>query len=65
MGSILIKRYAGCRLYSVATSTHVTLGELANMVLNHQRFVIHDADTGRDITREILDQIKKILDQLD
>jgi polyhydroxyalkanoate synthesis regulator protein len=48
MGSILIKRYAGCRLYSVATSTHVTLGEL-----------------GCDITHEILDQIEKILDQLD
>ena len=54
---ILIKRYAGRRLYNMATLTYVTPDELANMVLEHRRFVVRDVDTGGDITREILDQI--------
>jgi polyhydroxyalkanoate synthesis repressor PhaR len=58
---ILIKRYAGRRLYNTATLTYVSLDDLANMVLEHRRFVVRDVDTGADITREILDQV---LDQL-
>jgi PHB/PHA accumulation regulator DNA-binding domain len=54
---ILIKRYAGRRLYNTATLTYATLDDLANMVLEHRRFVVRDVDTGGDITREILDQI--------
>jgi polyhydroxyalkanoate synthesis regulator protein len=54
---ILIKRYAGRRLYNTATLTYATLDDLANMVLQHRPFVVRDADTGGDITREILDQI--------
>jgi hypothetical protein len=54
---ILIKRYAGRRLYNTATLTYATLDDLANMVLEHRRFVVRDADTGSDITLEILDQI--------
>jgi PHB/PHA accumulation regulator DNA-binding domain len=54
---ILIKRYGGRRLYNTATLTYATLDDLANMVLQHQPFVVRDADTGGDITREILDQI--------
>jgi polyhydroxyalkanoate synthesis regulator protein len=41
----------------MATLTYVTPDELANMVLEHRRFVVRDVDTGGDITREILDQI--------
>ena len=54
---ILIKRYAGRRLYNTATLTYATLDDLANMVLEHRRFVVRDANTGADITGEILDQI--------
>jgi polyhydroxyalkanoate synthesis regulator protein len=54
---ILIKRYAGRRLYNTATLTYATLDDLANMVLEHRRFVVRDANTGSDITLEILDQI--------
>jgi polyhydroxyalkanoate synthesis repressor PhaR len=56
-GPVLIKRYAGRRLYNTVTLNYVTLDELANMVLEHRRFVVWDVDTGGDITREILDQI--------
>lgn len=57
-GSILIKRYAGRRLYNTATSTYVSLDDLADTVLNHQRFLVKDAEAGTDITREILDRIQ-------
>jgi polyhydroxyalkanoate synthesis repressor PhaR len=58
---LLIKRYAGRRLYNTATLTYASLDDLANMVIEHRRFVVRDVDTGADITREILDQV---LDQL-
>jgi polyhydroxyalkanoate synthesis repressor PhaR len=53
----LIKRYAGRRLYNTATSTYVTLDDLADMVLSGHRFVVRESETGADITREILDRL--------
>jgi polyhydroxyalkanoate synthesis repressor PhaR len=55
--TILIKRYAGRRLYDTAGLTYVTLDDLADLVLKRQRFVVRDAETGNDITREILDRL--------
>jgi polyhydroxyalkanoate synthesis repressor PhaR len=52
--SILIKRYAGRRLYNATDLVYVTLDDLADMVLAGRRFVVRDADSGDDITREIL-----------
>jgi len=37
---------------------YVTLGDLAEMVLAGARFFIREAETGEDITREILDQLR-------
>jgi polyhydroxyalkanoate synthesis repressor PhaR len=54
---MLIKRYAGHRLYNTATLTYVTLEELSELILRGTRFVVHDAETGKDITREILDRL--------
>jgi polyhydroxyalkanoate synthesis repressor PhaR len=54
---VLIKRYAGIRFYNTDTLTYVTLDDLAGMVLSGRRFVIREAATGADITRDILDQL--------
>jgi len=53
----LIKRYAGYRLYNTATLTYFSLDDLAEMVLNGQRFIVRESDTGKDITRNILDRL--------
>ena len=54
---MLIKRYAGRRLYNTATLTYLSLDDLANMVLSGQRFVVVESETGDDITRVILDRL--------
>jgi polyhydroxyalkanoate synthesis repressor PhaR len=53
----VIKKYANRRLYNTATSTYVTLEDLAAMVKNAQDFLVYDAKTGEDITRSVLTQI--------
>jgi polyhydroxyalkanoate synthesis repressor PhaR len=52
----LIKRYAGRRLYNTVTLTYVTLDDLAEMILDGHRFVVRDAETGDDITHDILNR---------
>ena len=54
---ITIKKYANRRLYNTATSTYVTLEDLAVMVKKGDDFVVFDAKTGEDITRSVLAQI--------
>jgi len=54
--SVLIKRYAGRRLYNTASLAYVSLDDLANMLLSGQRFVVVESETGDDITRAILDR---------
>jgi polyhydroxyalkanoate synthesis repressor PhaR len=53
----VVKKYANRRLYNTATSSYVTLDELAQMVRAGQEFVVYDAKTGDDITRSVLTQI--------
>jgi polyhydroxyalkanoate synthesis repressor PhaR len=53
----VIKKYANRRLYNTATSTYVTLEDLAKMVKEGADFVVYDAKTGEDITRSVLTQI--------
>jgi polyhydroxyalkanoate synthesis repressor PhaR len=55
--SVLIKRYANRRLYNTVSSTYVTLAYLSNMILGGERFIVRDAETGADITRDILDRL--------
>jgi polyhydroxyalkanoate synthesis regulator protein len=33
------------------------LYDLAQMILSHRRFVVRDAETGADVTREILGRL--------
>jgi polyhydroxyalkanoate synthesis repressor PhaR len=54
---ITIKKYANRRLYNTGTSTYVTLEDLAGMVKRGEDFLVNDAKTGEDITRQVLAQI--------
>ena len=54
---VTIKKYANRRLYNTATSSYVTLDHLAQMVKDGTDFVVYDAKTGEDITRQVLTQI--------
>ncbi|NND49995.1 MAG: polyhydroxyalkanoate synthesis repressor PhaR [Rhizobiales bacterium] len=54
---IKIKKYANRRLYNTATSSYVTLEDLAQMVKQGTDFVVNDAKSGEDITHSVLTQI--------
>jgi polyhydroxyalkanoate synthesis repressor PhaR len=54
---VVVKKYANRRLYNTATSSYVTLDDLAKMIKEGGDFVAHDAKTGEDITRSVLTQI--------
>ncbi len=54
---VVIKKYANRRLYNTASSTYVTLDHLADMVRQGTDFVVYDAKTNDDITRQVLTQI--------
>jgi polyhydroxyalkanoate synthesis repressor PhaR len=54
---VVVKKYANRRLYNTATSSYVTLDDLARMIKNGGDFVAFDAKTGEDITRSVLTQI--------
>ena len=55
--TVTIKKYANRRLYNTATSSYVTLDNLCDMVRNGEDFVVRDARSGEDITRQVLTQI--------
>ena len=54
---VVVKKYANRRLYNTATSSYVTLEDLAKMIKEGGDFVVYDAKTGEDITRSVLTQI--------
>lgn len=54
---VVIKKYANRRLYNTGSSTYVTLDHLAEMVRAGRDFVVYDARTNDDITRQVLAQI--------
>jgi len=54
---IIIQKYANRRLYNKATSSYITLDDLAKMVREGLDFEVRDAKTGEDITRKVLTQI--------
>lgn len=55
--AIIIKKYANRRLYNTASSSYITLEDLAKMVRENVEFQVLDAKTGDDITHSILTQI--------
>ena len=54
---VVIKKYANRRLYNTASSAYVTLDDLSLMVKDGVDFVVQDAKTGENITRQVLTQI--------
>lgn len=54
---VIIKKYANRRLYNTETSIYITLEELRLMVKEGRDFVVQDAKTGEDLTRQTLAQI--------
>ena len=54
---IVIKKYANRRLYNTGSSSYVTLEHLAEMVKQSVDFIVYDARTNDDITRQVLTQI--------
>jgi polyhydroxyalkanoate synthesis regulator protein len=47
---VLVRRYAGQRLYRPATGTYLTRDDLITMAKNRETFVVTDAATGDDLT---------------
>ena len=56
-GAVVIKKYANRRLYNTSTSAYVTLDDLAAMVRDGIDFIVLDAKTNDDLTRQVLTQI--------
>lgn len=54
---ITIKKYANRRLYNTETSAYITLEDLCQMVRNGKDFIVVDANSGADLTTQILAQI--------
>jgi polyhydroxyalkanoate synthesis repressor PhaR len=54
---VVIKKYANRRLYNTETSVYITLDELREMVKGGRSFIVQDAKTGEDLTRQALAQI--------
>ena len=54
---IRIRKYANRRLYNTATSSYVTLADLAQLVRDGVDFTVEDAKSGEDLTRATLTQI--------
>src|SRR5215471_6757059 len=54
---VVVKKYANRRLYNTATSSYVTLDDLAQLIKEGGDFVAQDAKTGEDLTRSVLTQI--------
>ena len=58
---IVIKKYPNRRLYNTATSSYITLEEIAEIIKEGTDFKVVDAKTNKDLTHSTLTQI--ILDQ--
>ena len=55
--AIRIRKYANRRLYNTASSSYVTLADLAQLVRDGVEFTVEDAKSGEDLTRATLAQI--------
>jgi polyhydroxyalkanoate synthesis regulator protein len=53
---VLIKK-CDSHLYNTETASYLTLSDQAEMVLSGERFVVRNARTGEDATRELLGRL--------
>jgi len=54
---VVIKKYANRRLYDTDTSAYITLEDMCERVKTGREFIVVDAKTGQDLTRQVLTQI--------
>lgn len=54
---VIIKKYANRRLYDTETSAYITLEDLCKRVKDGREFIVLDAKSGQDLTRQVLTQI--------
>ena len=54
---IIVKRYAGTRLYDTHAARYVSLEDVADMLQAERSVAVYDAGSGKDITPEVLAQI--------
>ena len=59
MRTVLIERQGDNRLYDTECMTHVSLSDLADMLVKGVRIVVEDATTREDVTSEILDKLHR------
>ena len=52
-----LKKYPNRRLYDTSQSCYVTIDNVRDLVLGHERFRVVDSKSGEDLTRSILLQI--------
>ena len=57
MKARVIKKYPNRRLYDTEISRYITLADLQKLVLEGVNFEVRDANSGKEITRNILLQI--------
>jgi polyhydroxyalkanoate synthesis regulator protein len=55
--TVLIERKGDNRLYNTESKCHVSLSDLADMLVKGLRIIVEDAETGEDVTSEILDRL--------
>ena len=53
----IIKKYPNRRLYDTGISSYVTLEDVRQLIVDREEFVVRDAKTGADLTRNVLMQI--------
>ena len=52
-----LKKYPNRRLYDTSQSCYVTVDNVRELVLGHERLQVADSKSGKDLTRSILLQI--------
>ena len=55
--AVTVKKYTNRRLYDTQSSSYITLDDLCEMVKRGVDFVVVDAKTDEDLTRQVLTQI--------
>jgi polyhydroxyalkanoate synthesis regulator protein len=52
--TVLVKRYAGSRLYDTVAARYVTADEIATAAKMGRQVTVRDAQTGEDVTPSFL-----------
>lgn len=53
----IIKKYPNRRLYDTEISSYITLEDVRQLIVDGEGFVVRDARSGNDLTRQVLMQI--------